>query len=96
MLHKLADFLKKVCFPSLLLLSFFLWLETTIFILLLITVSVSKKFGEIQLRVFHDVAVSDVELRQWMLEQLGTGSSWNVGASLQVVLSISIWILHVV
>ena len=62
--------------------SFFLWLGTTIFTLLLITVSVSKKFAEIQLRLFHDVAVSDVELRQWVLEQLGTGSSWNAGASL--------------
>lgn len=79
MLHKLADFLKKVCFPSLLLLSLFLWFETAIFILLLLTVSVSKKFGKIQLRVLYEVAVSNVELRQCMLEPLGTGSSRNVG-----------------
>ena len=39
----------------------------------------SKKFGKIQLRVLHEVAVSDVELRQCTLEPLGTGSSRNVG-----------------
>ena len=61
---------------------FFLWLETAIIILLSLTVSVGKKFGKVQLRVFHEVAVSAVKQEQWKLQQLDTGSSCNLGASL--------------